>query len=75
MSKKAAVLAAAILLLTSGVQQAKQKSTQSDWVVFSPKDSGFSVTLPGKPTERPFPQSTGKAWVPAHKAINNDQAD
>ena len=58
MATKTTVLIAAILLLTSCFQQAKRKSAQSDWIVFSPKNGGFSVKLPSKPTERSLPQST-----------------
>jgi hypothetical protein len=74
MSKKAAVLTAAILLLTSGFQQAKHKSAQSDWVVFSPKGSGFSVRLPSKPTERPLPQGAeaGRAFSPLYELTSGD---
>jgi hypothetical protein len=64
MTTKATALIAAILLLTCGSQQARHKSAQSDWVVFSPKDGGFSVKLPSKPTEQSLPQSTEAGRTP-----------
>lgn len=67
MSKRAVLLVAAILLLTTGFQQSKDKPTQPEkpipkeagggveespgWSVFSPKSGRFSVMLPGTPTE------------------------
>ena len=47
-----------ILIAASGFQHAKRKSVQSDWIVFSPKNGGFSVKLPSKPTERSLSQNT-----------------
>lgn len=52
------LLIAAILLLIGGCQQARPKSAQSDWIIFSPKDGGYSIKLPGKPTERALPHDT-----------------
>ena len=65
MTTKVAVLIAAILLLTCGSQQAKLKCDQSDWIVLSPKDGGFSVKLPSKPTERSLPQGTETGQTPS----------
>jgi hypothetical protein len=64
MATKTTVLIAAILLLTCDSQQATG-STQSDWSVFSPEGGGFSVNLPGKPTERSLPQSTETERTPS----------
>ena len=69
MSKKAAIIIVAILLLTSGFQQAKPKSTHSDWIVFSPKDGGFSIMLPAEPEQRALPHETkeGRTLSPMYE--------
>lgn len=62
MSKKALLLIAALVLLTTGFQQRKSNPLPpirhnvrtvigSEWSLFSPKGGGFSVMLPGTPTE------------------------
>jgi hypothetical protein len=58
MTTNVTLLIAAILLVTGCSQQAKPKSAQPDWTVFSPKDGGYSVMLPGEPTERSLPHDT-----------------
>jgi hypothetical protein len=58
MTTNLTLLIAAILLLTGGFQQAKPKSAQSDWIVFAPKDGGYSVKLPDKPIEVPLLHGT-----------------
>ena len=58
MTTNVTLLIAAILLLTGGSQQTKPKSAESDWIVFSPKDGGYSVKLPGEPTVRLLPHVT-----------------
>jgi hypothetical protein len=65
MLNKSAVLTAAILLLTIGFQQTKDENTQSGWTVFSPEDGGFSVMLPGKPTQRPLRHNEEAGLKPA----------
>lgn len=52
------LLIATILLLLCGCQQAKPSGAESEWIVFSPKDGGYSIKLPGKPTARPLPVDT-----------------
>jgi len=65
MTTKATLLIAAILLLACGSHQAELKSAHADWVVFSPKDGGFSVKLPSNPTERPLPQGVEAGRTPS----------
>lgn len=74
MSTNAAVLTAAVLLLTTGFQQSKGGSAQSGWVVFSPEGGGFSVMLPGKPTERAPRQDTktGRTPAPLYEITSGD---
>jgi hypothetical protein len=74
MSKKAAVILVAILLLTIGSRQAKPMSAQSDWIVFSPKGGGFSIMLPGEPKRREFPHGTSKGQTlsPLYELTHED---
>ena len=66
MTTNLTLLIAAILLLTGGFQQAKPKSAQSDWIVFAPKDGGYSVKLPDKPIELPFTARYGRGTNRLH---------
>ena len=65
MSNNAAVLTAALLLLTTGFLQIKDGRAQPGWIVFSPEGGGFSVALPGQPTRRPLPHNTKAEPSPA----------
>ena len=71
MTTKTTLLIAVTLLLTGGSQQAKLKNAQSDWIVFAPKDGGYSVKLPWKPTALSLPHDTAEGRI-LYELIHED---
>jgi hypothetical protein len=88
MSKKAVLLIAALVFLTTGFQQPIPKVSQPTgqgmrlpgvdtapvWSLFSPKGGGFSVMLPGKPAEESLQvdSATGPFTRPAYKLASGE---
>lgn len=88
MSKKAVLLIAALVLLTTGFQQTKPKPSQPPgqgmklpgvdtapvWHLFAPKGGGFSVMLPGKPDEETIQvdSPTGPFTTPTYRLVSGE---
>jgi len=69
MSRKNVCLIAATMILTTGFQQGGHKNDQTSLIEFSPKDGGFSIMMPDKPSQRDLSHNTdnGKASSPLYE--------